>query len=307
MPVRHGRKALPESIEQEFSKLNEDIERTSRLIGTQLQSIDSSLLSAFISLVISSFLSKQFGLLLYWIPTSFILMWILLVFSGGISFFRGKRLTPEARQGEHNTKFGSDRFWFLLLIAFKNEASLFKSIGIIFFISFLSIVLKEMTIIGQDTEFPGLIPVIACLLFMSLPLLNNKVIGELERNRAALSKLNLNRLQWSNMVFNGFFYVASLFILPIWSLVELRHIYGLSVVLPMMLVSFLQVVTVITFMNYFSAMSAKKEMTQAMLRLSRLQQQIQDYVVNQKCSREKHTLTKGLLLESKPYELSCDD
>lgn len=305
-----NRNTQDNELTDKFAELSNNVDQSSRLLGLQLQSIDASLLAAFVSLVISSFLSKQFGLLLYWIPASFFLMLTVLILSLVRSIITNRQVRTEQRNTESRISLISERSIFVLLVKFKNAAPLFKTIAVIFFVSFLSLVLEEIGIITNDINYSPVVPVISSLLFLSLPMLSNKAIGILERNRG---KLDLSKLG----CLGGFFIfiyvivyiIGGLFVLPILSLIALRSLYiqDVGVALPILLVVFLQVITTLTFMNYFSAMSVKKEITLALKRLSNIQRRINEVVLNQEVNDEVFSEIKEDYLESEPYDISADD
>jgi hypothetical protein len=224
--------------------------------------------------------------------------------------FKVKELRREMREAEISKSIYSERGMFLLLTRFKNAAPLFKTIGIVFFVSFLSLVIKELGVIGQGIDYPVTIPAISSVLFLTLPILNNKAIGLIEKNGKA--QLNVNSIGLMGRVvilFYALVFVGALLVLPVWSLVQLHPIYiqGWSVVLPIILVLFLQIVTTITFMNYFSAMSVKKEMTILLMRLSQIQQRIHDAELNQGTNKSSLGTITASYFESKPFDLSADD
>jgi hypothetical protein len=61
-----------------YQELKNIIESDSQIISAQLQGIDSNLLGAFFSILVSVLLGNAFGLLIYWIPASFIFLLILM-------------------------------------------------------------------------------------------------------------------------------------------------------------------------------------------------------------------------------------
>ena len=250
--------------------------------------------------------SQQLGLLIFWVPASFFLMWAVLVMSLVLSTMRGWGLPGRSKKRYSSVVVISERRLFLLLLRFKNSTPLFKSIGVIFFVTLLALLLKE---IGTDIDYSPIVPMISSLVFLSLPILTNKCIGILE-SRRELDFAKVGCLGWSlTLVYTIVYIVGGLLVLPILSLVSLRTLYietaggALSVVLAMGL----QVITALIFINYFSAMSAKKEITKALNRLSEIHQRISEITLSQKATDEfLHELTE-LYLASQPYHISADD
>jgi hypothetical protein len=286
-----------------YLELSKKIDLGSRLVGIQLQSIDSSLLNAFISLIITSFLSKQYGLLLYWIPTSFLLMWIVLVFSLIMSQVRTRSMSEDMRKNKVKL---SEKGLFLLLLRFKNTAPLFKTIAVIFFVSFVSLVIKDQ-LIKQKMDIPVVVPVVSCLLFFSLSIINTKVIGDIENNKKQFLSVKLGTKRWLFIMFYSVVFVGSLLVLPICSLYLLRGIYSWSTILSPLLVLILQIITTITFMNYFSSMSIKKEMTIALSRYSEIQQRIDYATMNNSMSNTDYSKIQESFEIAKMYNFTSDD
>jgi len=221
---------------------------------------------------------------------------------------RSRRLRQEG-QAAPNVSLISERNIFVLLIRFKNAAPLFKTIGVIFFVSFLALVLKEIGTIGSGIDYPPLVPIISSLVFLSLPILNNKAIGILEKN-IKLDLAKLGCLGWFFIfIYVMVYIIGGLFVLPTWSLVVLKTLYvkDMGAVFSILVVVFLQVITALAFMNYFSAMSVKKEITQALNRLSNIHQRISEAMLTQKANDEILCEVKESYLKSKPYDISADD
>ena len=293
-----------------LTELKNITEQSSQLIGYQLQSIDSSLLGAFVSVIISAFISKTFGLLIYWIPASFFLMWVILLFSLFKSYIPLMRKRPRNEDTNKTQTVGllSVRNMFLITTRFKNAAPHFKAIGIIFLVSFISLVMYKIGVIKEDATFPIIVPIISSLLFMSLPILNHMAIGKLEKMEGELDFTKIGCLALFIIVVYAFAYIFALLVLPIWSLVIMHpiYIYEPITLLAILVVIFLQVITALTFINYFSASSVRKELTIALFNLSKVLNRIND-LLNQTISDEIYHELKEDYLKAKRYEMSADD
>lgn len=288
-----------------LEQLKGSVDHSAQLIGCQLQSIDSSLLGAFASLAMSIGVSNILGMLVYWIPASLFLMLGVL----GNSFVRSYILTPIQRRKKEqkDVNLPTMPLWYGLLIAFKNSVPLFKTISVIFFVPFVALVLKAIGRLEGAPNFSVVVPLIPCLFFISVTLLVNKVINRLER----IKTLDL-RIGCLNVLLILFFLLSVAFItfpLSIWSLVILSPIYANSAaLLSMLLVVFLQIITALIFMNYFSASSVKKEMTVALRNLLNIHFQIDTLLLsNSVVSDAKYNELLEIYFEATRYQISADD
>lgn len=303
-----------------FKELKNNAQQTSQVIGAQLQSIESSLLGAFISILISAFISEEFGLLIFWIPASFLLMWLLLMHSLFKSLIP-RSLIPLIRRRNRTEQNGnvqiaelsSDVDKFLITTWFKNSTPLFKSIGVLFFVSFLSLVLYEIDLIGEDITFCITIPLISSLLFMSLPILIKTVIANLEKSESKLDFTKIGCLGLFLISVIALVYTLVLLVFPILSFVILHPIYigGLPSILSILVVIIFQVIVALLFMNYFSASLVRKEMSIALFNLSNIQSHIEDLLskqnISQNISDEIYQELRREYTKAKRYNMTTDD
>lgn len=198
---------------------------------------------------------------------------------------------------------------FLNLARFKHAAPLFKSIGTVFFVSFVSLAGYRIGIIEADVSFPITLPIVSSLFFMSLPILNNMAIGALEKVEIKLDFSKIGCLALLGIVAYAFLYVFALLVLPIWSLIVIHPIYTNEpiVLLAIVVVIFLQIIVALLFMNYFSASSAKKELTIALFNLSSILNRINKLSFDQTISDDTYQELKRDYIKAKRYEVSADD
>ena len=304
-------------MDDRFTKLKNATEQRARFISYQLQGIESSLLGAFISVIASAFISNALGLLKYWLPASFILIWIVLINSlvrSYIPLFK-KQKREEARKATKvikeakTTDFLSKTNLFILTTKIKNSMPFLKTIGVLFIISFLSITAHELGFVEIDTDFPIVIPLITSLLFLSLPILGNRAVAQLDREDL---KIEMKRIGCLGLLITfgyALCFTAALLVLPIWSLVVMYPIYLFTVdtLLSILLVISLQVITALIFINYFSASSVRKEMNVALFNLSRILNRINELPENQPVDDETYQGLQGDYTKAKRYEMSADD
>lgn len=309
-----------------FTELQINLAQSSQLIGHQLQSIDSSLLSAFLAIIVTIALSNFLGPLIYWIPASFCLMWILSAFSlitqtikilcASIrQIIQIKRKTelkePPDEVQPKSPPYNRNTLPFMLGISLKNSAPLFKALGIIFLVSFAVLV---FIVIGKSEEVKSLpniaIPIASSLLFLFLPILVNIAIGILEKTKA-LDFTKLGCLSIFLILLLATLTIPTIFlVLPILSLINILPIFinEWINILPILLVVLLQMITGLIFWNYFSASSVKKEMTIAILNLSKTHNQITDLLLNNTTiSDNTYNELKESYLKAKRYEVYVDD
>jgi hypothetical protein len=326
-----------------FTELKNNAYQSSQVIGAQLQGVESSLLGAIIALAISAFVSNALGPLVFWIPASFLLMWILLMNSllrSLISVARtmrpliplrllailpvpmmwilirrllGKSETEQSGLAQIVTGIVgslSGAGQFQIATALKNVAPLFKSIAAIFSVSFLSLLIYEMGVIGENVAFSIWIPLVSSLLFVSIPIFNNRTITEFEKSKYKLDFTKIRRRGWFRIITVALIYVLTLLVLPIWSFVILHPIATgrLSSDLSMLIaVMSLQWIAILAFMNYFSAGLVRKEMSVAMFHLSNIQNLIEDLPSNQSLPDDAYQKLREEYGEANRYNMTADD
>lgn len=300
-----------------FAELRNDAYQSSQVIEAQLQSVESSLLGASVAVLISVLISRAFGLLIFWIPASFLLMWLLLIYpilNSLIKLLRRllRRRNRKERNGIAQTAglLSDENTFFLITTGFKNAAPVFKTIGVVFLISFLSLLIYRIGLIGWFISFPITIPLVSSLLFLPLPFLISTVIAELEKRECRLDFANIGCRALCLIVVGAFIYVLALLVFPIWSFVVLSPIYtgGLPHTLSLVVVMILLMITALAFINYFSASQVRKEMGIALFHLSNIQNRIEDLLSNQRSISDK--AYQELLEEyakAKRYNMAVDD
>lgn len=298
-----------------FTELKNSAYQSSQVIEAQLQSVESSLLGAAVAVLISALVSGAFGLLVFWIPASFIVLWVLLMLSAFrtviLSTRRVRRLFRTGQSDNAQTAgLSPEANLFLLNISFKNAMPVFKTIGVIFLASILSLLIYRIGLIGWFTDFCVTIPLISSLLFLPLPLLVSRVIVELERRQYELDFGRLSCGAGCLISVGALVYVLVLLAFPIWSFVLLHPIYadGLRNNLSLVVVIILLTIVALAFVNYFSASLVRKEMGIALLRLSNIQNRIEGLLTSQGSIPDE--TYQGLMeeyTEAKRYDMTTDD
>ena len=309
-----------------ITDLKNAVNDSAQMISSQLQGVESNLLGAFIAVIATAFISNALGIIEYWAPASFILMWIIMVNSFVRSYipplFR-KRDRPERtlRNGVSISQFleelFSERNMFLFITRCKNLVPILRAIGIIFFICFISLVMLAKGTIGTSSGISITIPIITSLFLILLPILWHVALPNLEKSelKTAFSKIGeIGRFSLFSMLFGIFFWILftsfAVLVLPIWSLVKLSPMYeyNLSALGSWFIVLILVSVTALTLMNYFSASMVRKEVTIALYNLSNILNRINNEVaLTQTVNEELYNELESDYVKAKRYEISADD
>lgn len=277
------------------------------LIGAQLQSVESSVFGAITAIVIAAFISERVGLIL-WVPASFLLVWVLLVLSLIASSVRAR--SRMERDGKVRTMGAlSEASRFLIVTRFKNTTPLLKSIGAVFSVSFLLLLVYQSGVIGRSVAFSIGVPLASSLFFLSLPILTSIVIAKLDKTEPVL---DFTGLSWRPVLLIGVLalvYVAALLVLPVLSFLALRPVYGgeLSSSSLLLVVVFLQAIAALAFMNYFSASLVRREMSEALLRLSAVHDRIEGLLSNQSISDDVYVEVREQFEQARRYSMAADD
>lgn len=309
--------------------LRSTVNESAQMISDQLQGVDSNLLGAFIAVLSSAFISNALGIIEYWAPASFILMWTIMANSFVRSYIpplfkkrNGQQSVLEnsvvavSRLQELFKQFFSERNVFIFITRCKNLVPMLRAIGVIFFICFISLVMLAEGIIGTCSAISMTIPIVTSLFLIFLPIFWHLTLSKLEKSdvKTALSKIGevsrsfLFRILLGIIIMILFTFFATL-VLPIWSLVKLfpMYEYNLSALGSWFIVLVLVSVTALTLMNYFSASMVKKEMTIALYNLSNIVNRINKVPLSQTITEKLYGELVSDYVKAKRYELSADD
>lgn len=304
-------------MKKKIQELKNDIEQRAQLISYQLQGIESNLLGAFVSVIGSALIANALGLLKYWLPASFILIWLVLFSSLVMSYiplFRKKQRevvfkATKVIQESRTLDFLSRLNLFMLTTRIKNSLSLFRTVGVIFVVSFLSIITHKLGYIDIDDDFPIVLPLITSLLFISLQILSYRAISLFDRTDLEIKNEKIGCRGLMITVFYTICFIMAVLVLPVMSLVVLHPIYTISIdtLMALILVMFLQVITTLVFMNYFSASLARKELTIALFNLSKILERINELNTIGDIGEEIYEELHSDYIKAKRYEVVADD
>ncbi len=301
-------------MEKELKKLKILVSGSAAYTKSQLQGIDTNLLvGSLISLIITLGISIFSNVLLYWIPSSFILMFLWTIYS--TIFLRKKQNTNvdgnQKSLTEKQVVFGSYAFS-------KNFTAITNAIGIMFGINFISLVFYITKIINTEISFSTKIPIISTCAIIGLIIFVSVYLNGLYKKGSSITKevTNLPSLILEKgkkgcflMVITLLFGLFAFIVLPIWTLVVASPIYASKIEnIPfILLVLVLQIIIILSFSSYFSSISAKKELTNAITNYSILDNMISQHLISNSIDENTYKELLNLYRDAKCFELKVDD
>lgn len=298
-----------------FAELKDRAYRRSQVIGAQLQGVESSLLGAIIAILVSAFVSDVLGLA-FWMPASLLLIWMLLVYSLIRSIISAVRTVRQviAANPNQSDQVGSVKGAaglrrqrsaagrFLLATSIRNHASLLKAMAALFLVSFISLLALEGVSIW--------VPLISSALFVLTPILANRAIFLLERSKDKLDFTSIGWGPWLLIRVAACVYASALLVLPIWSFAILWPISPeavLSDLAKLAAVMLLQWISLVAFMNHFSASLVRKEMSVAMFHLSNIQERVDGLSCDLDRTDDSYQRLRDEYRDATRYNLIGDD
>jgi len=301
--------------------MNEELKNLKELVGgsaeytkSQLQSIDSNLfIGSMFSLLVSFGISIFFNLLIYWIPSSFFLMFIWGFYSF-ISQIRKKNNTIINFQ-ELNSK----QKYFQSFTFFKNFFPLQYSISIIFAISLILLVLFSSNTIKTDIQFNMTIPIISIFLIFIIFAFISRTINALHNKESSFFDVILDLKDIPSaigckkacfiLLFSLIFVFVIFLVLPIWSVICTYPIYGssLSKAILMLIVIIIQFLMIIAFSCYFSSISLKSELTNTLTNFSIIDNLINEHLLKKNIDETAYKDLLKLFYQAKRFEFSVDN
>ncbi|MGB8218477.1 MAG: hypothetical protein WCE94_14365 [Candidatus Methanoperedens sp.] len=296
-----------QSLTKELEELREMVNQSSEHTQRQLQNIDSGLLvGSLISLILALGISFQLKILIYWIPASFILFFI------GILYWllpRKDAFKKEAFEEVITAYQTFDKKFYLVIdLAFKSMSPITTAIGLVYIVTLIALGLIVNNTITVSQPFNILIPFISALLGISLPLIFerliekyvNKVFSELVKRKETVKPK-----EWDIIV--GVVNVVIILILvglPIWAFSTTRPI--ISDYIFLIIVLFLQFMFMAVSASYFSSLSVKKELNNTLTNFANLDYLINDFILSKNINEEKVKKLKELYLTAKQYDVLVD-
>jgi len=301
----------------DLKELRDAVNQSSEHTQRQIQSVESNtLLGAIISIIVALGISFQLKILTYWVPASFLLMYLWALYS---LVKTKENYSPEninknleAYQKIEWEKLDIGFAWF-----FKNMSPLIKAVSLIYIITLAVLVLIANKTITTENSFSLLVPAITALLYAPMPFFFDNLSRFFERgtfqeilNRLLNIKEKVKPKGWRLIlgvikVIFLILYVLLVMFLPLWALFVTWNIVVDILFLGLVLV--LQFITIILIASYFSSLSAKRELTNSLTNFADINYQINDAILSKEANQDTYDKLKTLYLTAKQYDLLIDD
>jgi uncharacterized membrane protein (Fun14 family) len=305
-----------EDLIQELEKLREIVNQSSEHTQRQLQNIDSNLLiGSLLSFILALGISFQLKILIYWIPASFLLLYLWAFYE---LFRTRKAFTPEnveeiiqvfQRTDENILKF-------VFTWGLKMTAPIVTAVSLVYIITFIALLATYKTI-TVNQPFYILIPLISALLCAFLPLFLDSLTKFSEKGgfndtfkTLATIKENVSPKRWRitlGCLKLGFIiiFVALALVLPAVSFLITYSIISDYIFLIIVLV--LQLTFTIISSSYFSSLSVKKELTNTLTSFADIDYKINSLILSKDMKEEYYEKLKAQYLTAKQYDVSVDN
>lgn len=305
-----------QSLIKELEELREMVNQSSEHTQRQLQNIDSNLLiGTLISFILALGISFQLKILIYWIPASFLLLY-LWAFYG--LFSTRKSFAPENVEEviQFFQRIDENKLKLFVTWCLKMAAPIVTAVSLVYIISLIALLAAYKTInVGQPLYI--LFPFISALLCAFLPRFLDALTKYSEKGGfnetlkiLATIKENGSSRRWHftlgglNLVFIIGYVVLALF-LPAASLFITRSIISDYTFLIIVLV--LQLTFTIISSSYFSSVSVKKELTNTLTNFANLDYLLNDFILRKDINEDQVEKLKTKYLTAKQYDVLVDD
>jgi len=294
----------------EIKELKEFVNQSAQNTQRQLQSIDNFLLiGSLISFIFAFWFIYLIDILIYWVPASFLLMFLWTSYSLYTSYKKSRQKSIEDTD-EIYRKIGTKQVQLKFGEAFRNLAPLVKAIGIIYVATFFILILKK------DIPFPVYIPAISAFLFVVIPFFFDRGVKIFETTAFdfsfqgfwALSKQQLRRTILLLLIMILAFLLFML-VLPVWSFVVTHTLYyPVSEKIWLLLIAIIvQAITIGVVASYISSLSARKELTNTLTNFADIDNQISELLLNKKIRVKTVKSLRKMFLTAKRYDLVVDN
>lgn len=306
-----------EDLIAELKELREMVNQSSEHTQRQLQNIDSNLLiGSLISFILALGIGFQLKILAYWIPASFLLvlcLWIFYMLPSAIGTFTQENVEGLIKAFQ---KIGKNKLEFAFTWAFKIASTILMGVSIVCIGTLIALGLIVNKTIAVNQPFNTLIPFISALLGVPLPFFldffkKSSESGGINESFNRLSKIreSVKPTIWRIIVgVIRLIYLAIILlvvVLLIWALVITYSI--ISDYLVLISVVILQLIVIIIFISYFSSLSVKKELTNALTKFAILDYLINDLILSKDINEDKVEKIKASYLTAKQYNVSVYD
>ena len=299
----------------QIKELREAVSSASEHTKRQLDSVDSSPVKSLVSIFISLGISYFLRISLLWIPVSLLIL-PLWSFYGLLITINRVRTKQIKQVQETQEKLGDKVFDYGFIWIFRNTSSMVKGLSAIFIVSFFIFVGILAGIVPFNQELPKVVPLITLAIYSVTPLFFDNLSDYLEKGgivnylKRVPSLSNKKQLLLLLAIIVLVLVSAmAMYVLPIWSLIQTRPFYYPFTTESwlILLVAFLQFITFAMFCNYFSSLSARKELSNTLTNLASIDYQINRLILNNDVSEESLSELKTSFMAAKRYELGIDN
>ncbi len=303
-------------VTKELKELRDAVNQASEHTKRQFETIDTSnLLTTLFSLLLGLGIAYWLKISLYWIPASFVIMylWGLKGFSDSKKSFSPKKV-EEAIQiksivSKEQINHGIE--WLL-----KNVENFAKATTIVYGISFFVLLAISTGWVKTETHISILVPILACLIYLPTPfLINNtkkffqKSIGEsfdfLGRVKTFFGSGVLSVLLGILFILFVLFYILGVLLLPAWAFI-ITFVF-IKEWLFFVIILIVQLFVIMVLSSYFSGMTVKRELSNAMTNFSDINYQINNILLKGECAEQDVKNLKRLYQTAKHFDLLIDD
>lgn len=304
------------SIEK-LKELREMVNRSFNITNQQLQNIKEdnkfgNQISLILSLILTLGISLKLNILVYWIPSSFLLMYLL----GLIGIFLMRNTyTPHNIETNLNDykKTNKNILNFICTWVFKFISPFMISISVIHICTFIILLLIENNTLTTNQSFPIFIPIITSILFVPSFIYIDKMIEFFESNKAH-SYLNIlvamkeseETSNWYRFL-NYFKLILLLIFMPLILILPLLALFLTYSIIAdfkfLIIILVFQLFIIIISVSHFSSLSVKKELINTLRNYADINIQIDNLILHKEIKKEYVEYLKNLYLTAKQYDV----
>ena len=302
---------------EELKELREMVNRSLNITNQQLQNIKEdnkfgNQISLILSIILALGISLKLKILVYWIPSSFLLMYLLGII--GIFLMRNK-YTPKNIEAnlDNYKKTNKNMLNFIITWVFKFISPFMIAISIIYILTFIILLLIENNTLTTNEAFPIFFPIITSILFVPSFIYIDKLIKFFESNKAHNYLNILVAMKESEETSNWYrflnylklilllIFMPLILILPLLALFLTYSIIADFIFLIIILV--FQLLIIIISASHFSSLSVKKELINTLRNYADINIQIDNLILHKEIKKEYVENLKNLYLTAKQYDV----
>lgn len=304
------------NLKEKFQELKTAVNESAQLTKNQVDSIKfQNPLTIIISIAVSLGLVYWLKIAVYWIPASFLIMYL-----WGLKGLKSSKKSFEPEKVEQSIQIrkvlkqqqishGVD--WL-----FTNLSNFAKATAIIYGISLFIILAINQNWIESTKEVPMLWPILSMIIYLPLPFLLN-------RTSKFIKNIIDEPFQFLEIVRDSFGRKGLSFILGILKAVFIVLIILGSLLAPVIaliqtlglvqdwlffvIVVILQFISIMIISSYYSSQTASKQLTNTLTNYADINYQINHLLMYDKADEVSYKKLRRLYLTAKPYDLLIDD